>query len=465
MTHEEAFVHVARAEARSYSDYPFMIYQIQSKFRDEPRARGGLMRTREFTMKDAYSFHRTQEDLERYYDIVHKAYERIFARAGIPETVSVRSDSGMMGGKVAHEFMLLADCGEDSIVVCPACGYKANMEAAVAKLAKDPQPEQETALVETPGVTDIESLAAFFKVGENRLCKAAVFAMQGTDKIAVVFLRGDLQVNEAKLRVAVGADVFPLVNTQGIDLEFGYIGPVELQANNAVVLFDQSLEGETNLIAGANKAGYHLQGVSVPRDVKPAAFVDVAKVNEGDACQACGAPLTIRKGVEVGNIFQLGTRYTKAMNMTYTDENSQQQTPIMGCYGIGVGRFVASVVEARHDAYGPIWPYSIAPWQVHICMLNSSLENVRETGNRLYEQLSRKYEVMLDDRPAAAGAQFADADLLGIPVRLVVSSRNLDKGVVEIATRDKSIKTSAPVDQVEQAVAEIVAKLEADLQV
>lgn len=459
MTHEEAFVHVARGEARSYADYPFMIYQIQSKFRDEPRARGGLIRVREFTMKDAYSFHTTQEDLEAYYEVVHAAYERIFRRGGIPEVVSVRSDSGMMGGKVAHEFMLLADCGEDSIVICPSCGYRANMEAAVSRLAKGESREIPTEEVATPGVTDIEALTGFFGVTADKLVKAAAFALGGTDEIALVFLRGDLDVNEAKLRAALGREVFPLTNTEGIGLAFGYIGPAGLDAKGVRVVYDASLEGEENLIGGANREGYHLRGISIPRDVAPRAYHDVAKVGEGDACATCGHPLTIRRGVEIGNIFQLGTKYTEAMQMTYVDADSQQRTPIMGCYGIGVGRFMASVVEAKHDDYGPVWPFAIAPWQVHICMLNSADDEVRETGWKLYERLKGRYEVVLDDRPAAAGVQFADADLLGIPVRLVVSQRNLKNGVIEIATRDKSIKTSAPVDGVEAAIAEVVAQL------
>ncbi len=459
MTHEEAIVHLARTEARSYTDYPFMIYQIQSKFRDEPRPRGGLIRVREFSMKDGYSFHTSQEDLERYYEEVHKAYERIFARAGIPETVSVRSDSGMMGGKVAHEFMLLADCGEDSIVICDKCGYKANMEAAVSKLAKAPGAQAPLEEIATPGVTDIDALAKFFGVSADKLVKAAVFAMEGSERVALVFLRGDLQVNEAKLRAAVGAEVFPLVNTQGIGLNFGFIGPAGLDAGDVEVIFDSSLKGETNLIGGANKEGFHLKNISIARDVGPAAYVDVAKVNEGDACALCGEPLAIRRGVEVGNIFQLGTRYTQAMHMTYTDAEARQQTPTMGCYGIGVGRLLASVAEARHDQYGPIWPYAIAPWQIHICMLNSSLDIVRDTGLNLYKRLGKDYEVILDDRSVAAGAMFADADLLGVPIRLVVSQRNLDNGVVEIVTRDKSVKTTAPVEDIEAAVADVAAKL------
>ena len=460
MTHEEAMVHLARTEARSYTDYPFMIYQLQLKFRDEPRARSGLIRVREFTMKDAYSFHTSQEDLEAYYEEMHAAYTRIFTRVGLPEVVSVRSDSGMMGGKVAHEFMLLVDCGEDSIVLCPKCGYRANMEAAVATLARESSTETEMVEVETPGVTDIESLSRFFGLPANKMVKAAVFALGGTADVALVFLRADLEVNEAKLRNAMGTEVFPLVSTEGVDLTFGYIGPAELKAKHVRVVYDASLEGENNLIGGANKEGYHFTGISIARDVKPEQFIDVAKVREGDACLHCGAPLSIRRGIELGNIFQLGTKYTESMHMTYTDADAQQKTPIMGCYGIGVERTAASVLEAKHDDYGPIWPYAIAPWQVHICMLNSSADEVRETGERLYAQLGKTYEVILDDRPAAAGAQFADADLLGVPVRLIVSQRNLKNGVIEIVTRDKSVKTTAPVDEVEATIAEIVAKLQ-----
>ncbi|HOQ06840.1 MAG TPA: proline--tRNA ligase [Clostridiales bacterium] len=457
MTHEEAAVHLARTEARSWAKYPFMIYQIQTKFRDEPRSRGGLIRVREFTMKDAYSFHTSQEDLERYYDIVLEAYHRIFRRVGLPQVVAVSSDSGMMGGKVSHEFMLLTDGGEDTIVVCENCDYRANAEVAVSRISHAPAEVQPPEEVYTPGIKDIDSLAAFFDTTPDRLMKAAVFAVQGSKKPLVVFIRGDLQVNEAKLRNIVGAEVFPLTDHEGADLCFGYIGAVGLDSAKADILYDASLEGETCLIGGANKPDHHIKGISVPRDVRPDRFVDVARVSDGDVCTKCGGRLALKRGIEVGNIFQLGARYTETMDMTFTDSDGKQKYPVMGCYGIGVGRLIASIIEASHDDYGPIWPMAVAPWHIHICVLNSSNEDVRKVGYGLYEELGRRYEVLLDDRNVTAGVMFADADLLGVPVRVIVSARNIGNGEAEITTRDKKIRKTVKLDEIRKVIDEITA--------
>ncbi len=456
MTHEEASVHLARNEATSYVKYPFMIYQIQTKFRDEPRSRGGLIRVREFTMKDAYSFHTSQEDLERQYDEVAAAYHRIFSRVGLPQVISVGSDTGMMGGKVAHEYMLLTETGEDSLLICPECGYKANMEVAVAVLERTGRAETERVDVHTPGIKDIASLASFFDVPEAGLMKAAVFAVEGRAIPLVVFIRGDLQVNEAKLRQVAGAEVSPWTCDAETGLNLGFVGALGLSEAGCEVVFDTSLEGERNLIGGANRPNWHTKGISVPRDLPGIRFSDVARVNGGSQCRQCGGTLSLQRGVEVGNIFQLGSKYTESMNMTYADADGQRRNPVMGCYGIGVGRLVACLVEASHDEFGPIWPVSVAPWQVHICLLNSDLEAVGDVGRLLYERLGKKHEVLMDDRGATAGVQFADADLLGVPVRIVVSKRNTEKGEVEISTRDKRIRKAVPMDQVESIVAELL---------
>jgi len=456
MTHEEAAVHLARSEAKTYSKYPFMIYQIQTKFRDEPRSRGGLIRVREFTMKDAYSFHTSQEDLEKYYEKVLNAYHRIFERVGIPQVIAVSSDSGMMGGRVSHEFMLLSDAGEDTIVLCESCEYKANIEVATSKVSHGDCDEQDIEEVFTPDIKDIDSLARFFNVTPDKTMKAAVFSVENGKKPLVVFIRGDLQVNEAKLKKIVHSNVTPLTDYETLKLCFGFIGAYGLDTKDIDVLYDVSLQGEKNLICGANKPDYHLKGVSIERDIKPEKFVDVAKVNDGDACPNCGGRLTLKRGIEVGNIFQLGTKYTESMNMTYTDVDGTQKYPVMGCYGIGVGRLLASIIEANHDEYGPIWPASVAPWTVHICMLNGTNENVRNTAFDLYERLSSKYDVLMDDRNVAAGVQFADADLLGAPVRIIVSSRNLDKGEIEIVTRDKKFKKNVKPADVENEIESII---------
>ena len=456
MTHEEAAVHLVREYAQSYTKYPFMIYQIQTKFRDEARPRAGLIRVREFTMKDAYSFHTSQEDLEQYYEKCHAAYERIFERVGVPEVVSVKSDSGMMGGNISHEFMLLTPVGEDSIVLCDSCDYRANMEAAenISDIARD----AESAVLEkvyTPNVHTIEDVCNFFGDETKNSCKAVVYQQNVDDKYVVLFIRGDLEVNETKLVNFLGEQVHAAVITEECGLNAGYIGPVNLKVNgDAVVLYDKSLEERNNLSCGANEAEHHYKGLDMERDVPNAEYHDFAKIQEGGICPKCGKKtVKISRGIEVGNIFQLGTKYTKSMNMTYVDANGESQTPIMGCYGIGVGRLAASVCEAHHDEYGPIWPKAIAPWQVHLCAVRVDDEEVRAYADKLYEDLQNAgIEVIYDDRSVRAGVMFADADLLGIPLRIIVSPKNMKQGVVEVASRDKTLKTQIPLENVMEEI-------------
>lgn len=456
MTHEEAAVHLVREYAQSYTKYPFMIYQIQTKFRDEARPRAGLIRVREFTMKDAYSFHTSQEDLEQYYEKCHAAYERIFERVGVPEVVSVKSDSGMMGGNISHEFMLLTPVGEDSIVLCDSCDYRANMEAAenISDIARD----AESAALEkvyTPNVHTIEDVCNFFGDETKNSCKAVVYQQNVDDKYVVLFIRGDLEVNETKLVNFLGEQVHAAVITEECGLNVGYIGPVNLKVNgDAVVLYDKSLEGRNNLSCGANEAENHYKGLDMERDVPNAEYHDFAKIQEGGICPKCGKKtVKISRGIEVGNIFQLGTKYTKSMNMTYVDANGESKTPIMGCYGIGVGRLAASVCEAHHDEYGPIWPKAIAPWQVHLCAVRVDDEEVRAYADKLYEDLQNAgIEVIYDDRSVRAGVMFADADLLGIPLRIIVSPKNMKQGVVEVASRDKTLKTQIPLENVMEEI-------------
>ena len=456
MTHEEAAVHLVREYAQSYTKYPFMIYQIQTKFRDEARPRAGLIRVREFTMKDAYSFHTSQEDLEQYYEKCHAAYERIFERVGVPEVVSVKSDSGMMGGNISHEFMLLTPVGEDSIVLCDSCDYRDNMEAAenISDIARD----AESAALEkvyTPNVHTIEDVCNFFGDETKNSCKAVVYQQNVDDKYVVLFIRGDLEVNETKLVNFLGEQVHAAVITEECGLNAGYIGPVDLKVNgDAVVLYDKSLEGRNNLSCGANEAEHHYKGLDMERDVPNAEYHDFAKIQEGGICPKCGKKtVKISRGIEVGNIFQLGTKYTKSMNMTYVDANGESKTPIMGCYGIGVGRLAASVCEAHHDEYGPIWPKAIAPWQVHLCAVRVDDEEVRAYADKLYEDLQNAgIEVIYDDRSVRAGVMFADADLLGIPLRIIVSPKNMKQGVVEVASRDKTLKTQIPLENVMEEI-------------
>ncbi len=467
MTHEEAAVQLVRDYAKSYNNYPFMIYQIQTKFRDEARPRAGLIRVREFTMKDAYSFHTSQEDLEQYYQICYDSYNRIFARAGIPEVVTVASDSGMMGGSLSHEYMLLTPIGEDSIAICEECDYRANMEAAENRVENQKDAENEPLTkVYTPNIHTIEEICDFLRSPLVKSCKAVVYQKNRTDDYVVIFIRGDLDVNETKLTNYLGEQVHPAVITAECGLNAGYIGPVNLHVEgNYTVIYDKSLEGTNNLSCGANEEEYHYTGLCMERDVPEASYVDVAKIIEGGICPKCGKKtIHISRGIEVGNIFQLGTKYTKSMNMQYLDTEGNSQYPIMGCYGIGVGRLAASVCEAHHDDFGPIWPISIAPWQVHLCCLRADDTEAKECADNLYQELQKKHiEVIYDDRNVRPGVMFSDADLLGVPIRLVVSPRNMKESVVELSTRDKSVQDKVALSNTVEAVQNLIQKLLDDI--
>lgn len=465
MTHEEAAVHLVREYAQSYTKYPFMIYQIQRKFRDEARPRAGMIRVREFTMKDAYSFHTSQEDLDKYYDICFKAYNRIFQKAGVPEVVTVKSDSGMMGGSVSHEYMLLTPVGEDSIVICNECSYRSNMEAAENKVTNTPCGTKELECVETPDCKTIENVCSFLKSDVESSCKAVVYQKNSDNKFVVAFVRGDYEVNETKLRNIVGGEIHTAEINDGDCLVAGYIGPYGI-SSEAEFYIDVSLKGIRNLVAGANKEGYHYTGLDLERDLPGVTYVDISKVKEGGICPCCGKPaITIKRGIEVGNIFQLGTKYTKSMDMQYTDENGKSHYPVMGCYGIGVGRLAASICEAHHDEYGPVWSISIAPWEVQICCLRSDDEETKKTADNLYNSLlSDGIEVIYDDRSVRPGEMFSDADLIGVPIRVIVSPRNLKESSVEITTRDKSIKAMVPLDEAEEYIKNLRTQLFASIE-
>ena len=466
MTHEEAAVQLVKDFAKTYARYPFMIYQIQTKFRDEARPRAGLIRVREFTMKDAYSFHTSQEDLEAYYDRAYKAYDKIYARCGVPEVIAVKSDSGMMGGSVSHEFMLLTPIGEDSIAICDECGYSANMEAApsIIEVERD-EVSNEIEKVATANQESIEEVCRFLNVPFEKSCKAVVYQKNSDDSYVVIFLRGDLEVNETKVTNFIGDNIHPAVITAESGLCAGYMGPFGLDAK-CTVLYDSSLKGANNLVAGGNEIGFHYTGLDMERDVKDAEFGDFAKIIDGGICPKCGKKhIHIHRGIEVGNIFQLGTKYTESMNMTYVDEKGESHYPIMGCYGIGVGRLAASICEARHDDYGPIWPITIAPWQVHICALRAhNNPEVKAAADKLYNDLLAKgIEVIYDDRKASNGVMFSDADLLGVPYRVIVSPRNLEENAVEVVTRDKSLQEKVNIDNAADTIAEMVRKAIAEM--
>ncbi|MFA6866647.1 MAG: proline--tRNA ligase [Clostridia bacterium] len=461
MTHEEAAVQFARDAVNSYQQLPFMIYQLQTKFRDEARSRGGLIRVREFTMKDGYSFHDSYEDLEEYYQKVYDAYVRIFKRIGMKRVVAVKSDSGLMGGNIAHEYMLLTEVGEDTIVICPECGYKANMEIAITtRPSLRDEVSEEIKEVFTGEAKEIEEIAKLLKVKKQKIMKAVCYCEKGTNNLILCFIRGDLEVNESKLKkILEGKDIAPANINDDEHLTAGNIGAYKLDIQNTIILYDKSLKDNNNIVIGANKPEYHISGIDMEREFPNAEYVDISKVQEGDICPICGKAIKLENGIEVGNIFQLGTKYTKAMNMTVLNKDGKPINPIMGCYGIGIGRALASVIEESHDDKGIILPMSIAPWQVYLCGLRTDNEEVKTKADQLYrDMMANGIDVLFDDRKASPGVKFSDCDLMGIPLRIVISPRSLENGNVELQTRDKSIHEDCNYSDCIMRVNEIINK-------
>ena len=465
MTHEEAAVHMANHTISSYTQLPMMIYQIQTKFRDEARSRGGLIRVREFVMKDAYSFHTTKEDLEQYYMRIHKAYQNIFRRIGLKRFIDVKSDTGMMGGSVAHEFMLLTEVGEDSIILCNDCDYRANMEVATSIIDKPEYLDEQLELVDTGADKTIDEVAQRLHVDATQTAKAVVFAVKGDqEKVVIAFVRGDLEVNEAKLKKVIKMDVAAYEGGVSDSVVCGNIGPKGLN-KDIIVVMDKSLEGMKGLVVGANKEGFHYKGFNVDRDSDVKEFYDISKVRAGDRCPICGGTLRIENGIEIGNIFQLGTKYSASMGMQVTGPDGQPFNPIMGCYGIGVGRAIASIAQESNDDNGLILPISVAPWQVHICVLRQDDPVVAEKANKLYEDLqANKIDVLFDDRNCGAGIKFNDADLMGMPIRVVISPKSLQTGEVEITIRKTKESFKVPYDTAIEEIQTLIAKLQEELQ-
>ena len=452
MTHEEAVCHMARTEITSYKQMPSMVYQIQTKYRDEARARAGLIRVREFTMKDAYSFHDSDDCLAAYYEKAHQAYENIFRRIGMKEVLSIESDAGMIGGSVSHEFMAISEIGEDTIIASPCRKYLANREIATSSYNLKNESPLAIEKVETPNTESIEDVAKLLGVETSETCKAVLYQSNDIDELIFVVIRGDIEVNEVKVKNHLKIHtLFPAEDDKIKECGAvpGYASPMGVNFENVKLLVDKTVKGSSNLVTGANEAGYHLKNFNFDRDCGDVGeVVDVATVRAGDPCPVTGAPLEEIRGIEVGNIFQLGTKYSEAMNVKYLDKNGKSQTAIMGCYGIGVGRALASVCEQSNDKWGPVWPLAIAPYQLHIIGLNmKKSEAVREKADELYSELTKAgIEVIYDDRDAKAGFAFNDADLIGVPYRVVVSPKTLDQDSVEFKTRDGSIKEMIAAD-------------------
>lgn len=468
MTHEEAAVHLSRYIVSSHTQLPFMIYQIQTKFRDEARSRGGLIRVREFTMKDAYSFHSSQEDLDKYYKRVYDAYYRIFRRIGLKNFIDFKSDTGMMGGSVAHEFMLVTEAGEDTLVFCDGCDYRANMEVAECVRSAPKRADRTLELVDTGAAKTIEEVCKLLGITPDCTVKAVVYAVKGdADKIIIAFVRGDLEVNEAKLKKTVKLNVAPYEGGVSDSVVCGNIGPKDL-SDKVIAVYDKSLIDCVDMVVGANKEGYHYRGFNVARDLQGATFSDIAKVKDGDVCPVCGGKLRLENGIEIGNIFQLGTKYSAAMGMSVHAEDGTSFAPIMGCYGIGVGRAIASVAEESGDDKGLVLPVTIAPWQLHLCALRTDKAELKDAADKLYNELVRAgVDVLYDDRDCAAGIKFNDADLMGMPIRAVISPRTLEAGEIEVKLRKGGdafrVSIDSAIEQINGIIAQLKEEIERDL--
>ena len=462
MTHEEVITELAAGVINSYRQLPVMLYQIQTKFRDEPRPRGGLIRVREFTMKDGYSFHTDIASLDDYYPLVYQAYFNIFGRAGL-EVIAVESDTGLMGGTMAHEFMALTEVGEDTLLLCDECGYKANRQVATFVKTENIDPDVEEALpleeVSTPGVNTIAALSDYLEVPQSRTAKAlflvATIEDDGLEKEQFVFVvvRGDMELNETKLTNALKARQLRPAQPEeirAIGAEPGYGSPVGIRSEKVLLVVDDLIVRSPNLVAGANREGWHYRNVNCGRDYKPDLALDVVAAANGHPCPNCRAPMRAVRGVEVGNIFKLGTKYSQAMDATFLDESGGSVPMVMGCYGIGSGRLMASVIETNNDENGIVWPITIAPHQVYLVSLATRrTPEVTNAAEGVYAQLQEAgVEVLYDDRDERAGVKFNDADLLGIPIRLTVGARGVKNGVVELKLRHSDEMHELPLDDI-----------------
>ncbi len=462
-THEEVITDIARRELHSYRQLPMNLYQVQTKFRDEIRPRFGLMRGREFVMKDAYSFDATDEDAGKSYQIMHDAYTRIFKRCGL-DFRPVEADSGTIGGSFSHEFMVLAKTGEDTLVICKSCEYAANVEKAKVVL---PAPEmqdvalQECVKVATPGMKKVERVAEFLGVAPADVIKTMIYLAD--DEPVAVLVRGDREVQSVKLKNLLGATDVELAPDDEVwkrtKLPVGYIGPVDIPIT---LVADQEVMQMVNGVAGACEKGHHLTGVNPGRDFTPAMTGDLRQITTRDNCPVCGGTLQLTEGIEVGHIFKLGTNYSEALEATFQDRDGNQQPLVMGCYGIGVSRVVAAAIEQNHDNNGIIFPLPLAPFQVIVLNLGVNNEKTTEAAEKLYQDLQAAgIEVLFDDRDERPGSKFKDADLLGIPYRVTVGKTWEKEGLVELRLRHNGATTTIPYDD---AAAEIATTVKSALQ-
>lgn len=471
MTHEEVVTDLARKEIQAFSQLPVLVYHIQTKWRDEARPRAGLIRVREFTMKDSYSLDVDEQGLDRQYRAHYQTYFNIYNRCGL-DAIAVSSDTGMMGGTLAHEYMVLTPIGEDTLCLCPACGYHANRQIAAFKKPVVPQEYHlSTELVATPDISSIHDLCAFLEIPPTRTAKAvfmiATMMKQGIeiDQLIFALVRGDMEVNETKLLNAVQAmGLRPATEDEirAIGAEPGYASPLGIQ--DATIVVDDAVVNSPNLVGGANKAGYHMRNINYGRDFKADIVCDITAAGEGDACPQCGLPMETNRGIEVGNIFKLGTRYSEAMGATYQSEDGETHPIVMGSYGIGLGRLMACIAEIHNDDFGLLWPVTVAPYHVHLITLGPPDGASRAVADDIYDNMTRfGLQVLYDDRNRSPGVKFNDADLIGIPLRLTIAKRGLAQGQAELKQRNQKEREWVPLPDVIEILHNRIANLTADI--
>ena len=458
-THEEIFTTIVNAEINSYKQLPITLYQIQTKYRDELRPRFGVMRSREFIMKDAYSFDVNQEGLDKSYINMHDAYVKIFDRCGLVYK-TVQADSGAIGGSNSQEFMVKSEVGEDEIVFCTECDYAANIEKSECMVDNNASVEEERPIekIHTPNVKTIEDLKKFFNDGGDKFVKTILY--RADNKVVAVMIRGDREVNETKLTNLLGCIELEMADAESVrratGAEVGFAGPVGL---NVEVYVDSEVGQMKNFIVGANETNYHFKNVNMGRDFKPKEVCDLRNITTNDPCPECKGKIEIAQGIEVGHIFKLGTKYSKSLSCTFLDENGKEQLMVMGCYGIGVSRIIAAIVEQNNDQNGIIWPMSVAPYKVIIVPVMASDAVQFELAKKIYDELTSKgIDTILDDRDERAGVKFKDADLIGIPIRITVGKKAGD-GVVEFKQRSGSEVKEINTEEVLKNVIDIINEL------
>ncbi len=461
-THEEVVTDIVRNGVKSYRQLPQNLYQIQTKFRDEIRPRFGLMRCREFSMKDAYSFDIDTVNADLSYQKMFAAYNRIFERCGL-KFRPVEADTGSIGGSYSHEFLVIADSGEDGMAYCEGCGYAANLEKAEIARPREQEVDRSSFLpreeIHTPEVRTIEEVCAFLNVLPENVIKTLVFSADGVP--VAVLVRGDEEVNEIKVKNYLGCDILEMAMDDMIQAASGsprgFVGPIGIKCR---ILADYSLMNLKNMVVGANREDYHLKNVNFGRDFNVEAFADLRVVRDTDPCPRCAMDIHFARGIEVGHVFKLGTKYSKAMKAIYLDKNGKEQYMVMGCYGIGVGRTVAACIEQYHDDNGIIWPLAIAPYQVIITPVNMNDQDLAATGEKLYaDLLSQGVEVILDDRDERAGVKFKDADLIGIPMRVTIGPKNLALGNVEVKIRRSGEVIVLSIEDVKKSILSAISQL------